>query len=99
MADTTATQTSETSAQSSAPTGDPAVPVNENTGKVEVAADAHAEAKDRFAGLMARLHKFENEAVDELKSDLMAIATLLHLHTNASASAATTGDYKPADLS
>ncbi len=110
---TTAPQTSAPSAQSSAPTGEVAIdpvvpvlntperaaPVNENTGKVEVAADAHAEAKDRFAGLLAKLHQFEDEAIDELRTDLLAIATLLHLHTRASSSAATTGTYKPGDLS
>jgi hypothetical protein len=82
-----------------AQTSEAGAPVNEDTGKVEVNATAHAEAKDRFAGLLAKLHQFEDEAIDELKTDLLAIATLLHLHTRASSSAATTGTYKPADLS
>jgi len=74
-------------------------PLNENTGKVEIATDSHAEAKDRFAGLLARLHQFENEAIDELRADLVAIGTLLHLHSKASTTAQTTGDYKAEDLS
>lgn len=68
------------------------------TPAVAIDVEDHAEAKDRFAGLMARLHRFESEAVDELKADLKAIATLLHLHSAASASAESTGDYKSSDL-
>ncbi|WKZ84179.1 hypothetical protein N5B55_10315 [Ralstonia pickettii] len=59
----------------------------------------HAEARDRFAGLMAKLHAFEHEAVEDLKADLHAIGILLHLHSAASTTADATGDYKPADLS
>lgn len=75
------------------------VTTNESTGKVEVAPDAHAEAKDRFAGVLAKLHQFEDEALDELRADLVAIGTLLHLHSAASGTAQSTGDYKAADLS
>lgn len=74
-------------------------PTNDDTGKVEIAADSHAEAKDRFAGLLARMHQFEHEAIDELRADLVAIGTLLHLHSKAATTAQTTGDYKAADLS
>jgi hypothetical protein len=66
---------------------------------VNVPADSHAEAKDRFAGLLAKLHQFEDEAIDELRADLVAIGTLLHLHSKASTTAQTTGDYKAEDLS
>ena len=59
----------------------------------------HAEARDRFAGLMAKLHAFEHEAVEDLKADLHAIGLLLHLHSVASTAADATGDYKPEDLS
>ncbi|MBB0026814.1 hypothetical protein [Ralstonia pickettii] len=59
----------------------------------------HAEARERFAGLMAKLHAFEHEAVDELKADLHAIGLLLHLHSVASTQADATGDYKPENLS
>ena len=59
----------------------------------------HAEARDRFAGLMAKMHAFEHEAVDELKDDLHAIGLLLHLHSVASTASDATGDYKPEDLS
>lgn len=76
-----------------------AAPVDDNTGKVLVDADSHAEAKDRFAGLMAKLHQFENDAVDDLKEELAAIGVLLHLHTKASAQASTTGDYQAGDAS
>lgn len=66
---------------------------------VLVDVEDHAEARDRFAGLMAKLHTFEDETVAELKADLHAIGTLLGLHSLASSSAETTGDYKPTDLS
>lgn len=77
----------------------PVTPVDENTGNVQIAADSHAEAKDRFAGLLAKIHQFEQDTVDELRTELMAIGTLLHLHTKASTDAATTGDYQATDLS
>jgi septal ring factor EnvC (AmiA/AmiB activator) len=73
------------------PQGDP-VPA------VAIDVEDHAEAKDRFAGLMASLHRFESEAIDELKADLKAIATLLQLHTVASGKAESTGDYSSDDL-
>lgn len=66
---------------------------------VAVDVEDHAEARERFAGLMAKLHQFEHEAVADLKEDLRAIATLLHLHSTASGMAEATGDYKPEDLS
>ncbi|MFM0507667.1 hypothetical protein [Paraburkholderia sp. RL17-373-BIF-A] len=88
-----------TGATASAAASSGNAPLNENTGKVEIATGSHAEAKDRFAGLLARLHQFENEAIDELRADLVAIGTLLHLHSKASTTAQTTGDYKAEDLS
>jgi hypothetical protein len=66
---------------------------------VNVPVDSHAEAKDRFAGLLAKLHQFEEEVADELREDLIAIGTLLHLHSKASTNAGATGDYKAGDLS
>ncbi|WP_027815213.1 hypothetical protein [Paraburkholderia bannensis] len=86
-------------AQEADVTPEPTAPINENTGKVEVEADSHAEAKDRFAGLLAKLHQFEQDTVDELRTELLAIGTLLHLHSKASTDAALTGDYKATDLS
>lgn len=106
-----AASTSESDTSSSAQSALPAVDTSvADTSHGEAAADVdptpavhidiedHAEAKDRFAGLMARLHKFEDEAVAELKEDLRAIATLLHLHSVASGTAEVTGDYKSSDL-
>lgn len=75
--------------------GDAAV---DPTPAVHIDVEDHAEAKERFAGLMARIHKFEAEAIDELKADLKAIGTLLHLHSLASGQAEATGDYKASDL-
>lgn len=73
---------------------------------VNVPAGSHAEAKDRFAGVLAKLHQFEenlhqfeDEALNELRTNLIAIGTLLHLHSKASTTAQTTGDYKAGDLS
>lgn len=80
--------------------GSPITPTTAPAGDtVAIDAGDHAEAKERFAGLMARLYQFESESVDELKEDLKAIATLLHLHTAASGLAGATGDYKAGDLS
>lgn len=76
-----------------------AAPINEDTGKVEVAADSHAEAKDRFAGLLTKIHALESDSVEDLRAELLAIGTLLHLHSKASTDAALTGDYKATDLS
>jgi hypothetical protein len=74
-------------------------PVDDNTGNVQVAPAAHAEAKDRFAGLLAELHTFEQDSVAKLKAELLAIGTLLHLHSTASSQAATTGTYTAGDAS
>lgn len=93
------------SAQSASPAADTADAdtslgdtAGDPTPAVAIDVEDHAEAKERFAGLMARLHRFENEAVAELKEDLKAIATLLHLHTVASGKAESTGDYASDDL-
>lgn len=94
-----ATETAPVVDQTTDVTPEPTAPVNENTGKVEVEADSHAEAKDRFAGLLAKLHQFEQDTVDELRTELLAIGTLLHLHSKASTDAVVTGDYKATDLS
>ncbi|CAG4887925.1 hypothetical protein [Paraburkholderia saeva] len=76
-----------------------AAPTNDDTGKVEIAADSHAEAKDRFAGLLATLGNIEHELVDSIRGELLALGTLLHLHSTASVSAQTTGDYQASDVS
>lgn len=97
--------TGELTAAASAPTlaevplDDAGTPIDQNTGKVVVDADAHSEAKDRFAGILAALHRFEEDSVETLKAELRAIGTLLHLHSAASSQADATGDYKPSDLS
>lgn len=57
----------------------------------------HATAKDYFAGLMAKLHSFEAETVEELKEDIRAIGELLHLHSTASREAEQTGSYTAGD--
>jgi hypothetical protein len=57
----------------------------------------HSNAKDYFAGLMAKLHAFEDESVAELKADLRAIGTLLHLHSQASHDAEQGGNYTAGD--
>lgn len=96
-ADTPASDTA-----SSAPTVSAAVDtaaIAEPAPAVQLDVEDHAEARERFAGLMAKLHAFEHEAVDELKADLHAIGLLLHLHSVASIEADATGDYKPSDLS
>jgi hypothetical protein len=67
------------------------------TSGVTIPADNHASAKDRFAGLMAKLHQFEDESVEELKNDIRALGTLLHLHTRASNDAENNGDYTAGD--
>jgi hypothetical protein len=97
--------TGELTAAASAPTlaevpvDDAGTPIDQNTGKVVVDADAHSEAKDRFAGILAALHQFEEDSLEKLKNELRAIGTLLHLHSVASSQADATGDYKPSDLS
>jgi hypothetical protein len=102
---TGAPSTGELTAAASAPTlaevpvDDAGAPVDQNTGKVVVDAGAHAEARDRFAGMLAALHQFEEDSVEKLKEELRAIGTLLHLHSSASSQADATGDYKSGDLS
>lgn len=64
---------------------------------VVVPTDDHATAKDYFAGLMAKLHSFEAETVEELKQDMRAIGELLHLHSTASREAEQTGSYTAGD--
>ncbi|MDN7913692.1 hypothetical protein [Burkholderia cepacia] len=66
---------------------------------VAIDVEDHAEARERFAGLMAKLHFFENDTVEQLRNELRAIATLLHLHSVASGTADATGDYSSSDLS
>jgi hypothetical protein len=66
---------------------------------VAIDIEDHAEARERFAGLMAKLHFFENDTVEQLRNELRAIATLLHLHSVASGTADATGDYSSSDLS
>ncbi|AMM14233.1 hypothetical protein AX768_09135 [Burkholderia sp. PAMC 28687] len=82
------------------PAADPtAAPVDDNTGKVVIDAGAHTEAKDRFAGILAALHSFEEDTVEKLKEEMQAIGVLLHLHSKASAQASSTGDYQAGDAS
>lgn len=65
---------------------------------VGIDVEDHAEARERFAGLMAKIHELEGASVDELKLELHAIGELLHLHSLASHQAAQTGSYSPSDL-
>ncbi|MCS6455951.1 hypothetical protein NX868_10295 [Burkholderia thailandensis] len=66
---------------------------------VSIDVEDHAEACERFAGLLARLHGAEEDFVHALRNELNAIGTLLHLHTVASGKADATGDYSSSDLS
>ncbi|WP_155644283.1 hypothetical protein [Burkholderia territorii] len=66
---------------------------------VTIDVEDHAEARERFAGLMARLHGAEEDFVHALRNELNAIGTLLHLHSVASGKADATGDYSSSDLS
>ncbi|KVZ26978.1 hypothetical protein WL14_00605 [Burkholderia cepacia] len=66
---------------------------------VSIDVEDHAEARERFAGLMARLHSAEEDFVHALRNELNAIGTLLHLHSVASGKADATGDYSSSDLS
>jgi hypothetical protein len=66
-------------------------------GSVVIAPVDHATAKDYFAGLMAKLHSFEAETVEDLKEDMRAIGELLHLHSTASREAEQTGNYTADD--
>jgi hypothetical protein len=78
----------------------PAVNVSADpTPAVSIDVEDHAEARERFAGLMAKLHGLEREAAEYLRAELRAIGTLLHLHSVASGKADSTGDYSSSDLS
>lgn len=66
---------------------------------VSIDVEDHAEARERFAGLMARLHGVEEDFVHALRNELNAIGALLHLHSVASGKADATGDYSSSDLS
>lgn len=66
---------------------------------VAVNVEDHAEARERFAGILAKLHGLEEEAAAFIREELHALGSLLHLHTAASGQATATGDYKPQDLS
>ncbi|NOK53465.1 hypothetical protein C7270_11000 [Burkholderia thailandensis] len=65
---------------------------------VSIDVEDHAEACERFAGLLARLHGAEEDFVHALRNELNAIGTLLHLHTVASGKADATGNYSSSDL-
>ncbi|WP_324658287.1 hypothetical protein [Burkholderia thailandensis] len=69
------------------------------TPAVSIDIEDHAEACERFAGLLARLHGAEEDFVHALRNELNALGTLLHLHTVASGKADATGDYSSSDLS
>ncbi|WP_157641652.1 hypothetical protein [Burkholderia ubonensis] len=69
------------------------------TPTVAIDVEDHAEARERFAGLLARLHGVEEDFVNALRNELNAIGTLLHLHSVASGKADATGDYSSSDLS
>lgn len=97
--DSAAALAGDTSSLATDANGTPIVPIAPAGDTVNVPVDSHAEAKDRFAGLLAKLHQFEEEVADELREDLIAIGTLLHLHSKASTNAGATGDYKAGDLS
>lgn len=78
----------------------PAVNVSADpTPAVSIDVEDHAEARERFAGLLARLHGAEEDFVHALRNELQAIGTLLHLHSVASGKADSTGDYSSSDLS
>ncbi|SKC78377.1 hypothetical protein SAMN05445504_2385 [Burkholderia sp. CF099] len=66
---------------------------------VAVDVEDHAEARERFAGILAKLHSLEDAVIDEIRNELHTLGSLLHLHTAASGQATATGDYKPEDLS
>ncbi|WP_176048160.1 hypothetical protein [Burkholderia sp. BCC1644] len=69
------------------------------TPAVSIDVEDHAEARERFAGLLTQLHEREEDFVHALRNELNAIGVLLHLHTVASGKAETTGDYSSSDLS
>lgn len=95
-ADTPASDTA-SSAQGASTGGDTAGSATD-AHTVAIDVEDHVEARDRFAGMMAKLHAFEHEAVEDLRADLRAIGELLHLHSVAASTAETTGTYKPSDL-
>lgn len=70
------------------------VPVGDT---VNVSAASHAEAKERFAGLLAKLYSSQATPGD-VRDELLALGTLLHLHSTASNQAALTGQYKAGDV-
>ncbi|WP_186260376.1 hypothetical protein [Burkholderia gladioli] len=65
---------------------------------VSIHIENHAEARERFAGVLAALHGIEGDAAAALRAEFDAIGTLLHLHSFASSQAGATGSYSPADL-
>ncbi|HDR9087354.1 TPA: hypothetical protein QDB10_003271 [Burkholderia vietnamiensis] len=73
--------------------------VTDPTPAVTIDVEDHAEARERFAGLLARLHGVEEDFVHALRNELNALGTLLHLHSVASGKADSTGDYSSSDLS
>jgi hypothetical protein len=95
-ADTTSADVGEQAADATDSDTAPAAP---SSSAVEIAADSHSEAKDRFTSLMAKLHQFEQDTIEELREDLHAIGVLLHLHSAASDQAEQTGDSQPGDPS
>lgn len=68
------------------------------TPAVNIDVEDHAEARERFAGVLAKLHSFEEALVADVRAELIVLGTLLHLHSSASGTAAATGDYKPDSL-
>ncbi|WP_227242419.1 hypothetical protein [Paraburkholderia caribensis] len=88
-------------ADAAASTGATASAAASNADGPTVAVDVedHAEARERFAGILAKLHSLEDAVIDEIRDELHALGSLLHLHTAASGQATATGDYKPEDLS
>ncbi|WP_261534723.1 hypothetical protein [Burkholderia multivorans] len=88
-----------TSESSAALSSDAGTAVVDPTPAVSIDVEDHAEARERFAGLMARLHGVEEGFVQAVRQELHAIGTLLHLHTVASGKADATGDYSSSDLS
>ncbi|WP_175784640.1 hypothetical protein [Burkholderia ambifaria] len=82
-----------------APMGPVAILEADPTPTVSIDVEDHAEARERFAGLLARLHNAEEDFAHALRNELNAIGTLLHLHSVASGKADSTGDYSSSDLS
>lgn len=76
-----------------------ALHMTDPTPSVSIDVEDHAEARERFAGLLAQLHEREEDFVHALRNELNAIGALLHLHSVASGKADATGDYSSSDLS